>query len=1005
MLSDDDKLFKSIEDKAKAIRDAAKLAGPVSKKMVQEVTGLTDERLDKPIIGEKPEGRKTLEESVDPDKYARIQRNLARIKQNAQENNLDVAAVMDKYLEDIEGLESYLVEEAKGENYEPISMRTLTRDSFKGAARGIMALGLPVTLVADATETLLQQASAIMRFKFDEIPTMRFKATRMLTEGSEAISEAAGGIIGESPEDMDQRFISRAVEKTSEYVPPGALLVKGMTTMGARLATEAPEGLTMMRRVMVDMARDPKKAQILEGVLSGSAATSGEIAATIAGEEHEYQEWIRLAAELGSILPTTIAQNLSSKLYNIITKKITLGSAYSQHAADLQVGDLLNFIAEVDPNFVRNVEGGRRLVSQTGAELTFDQIAQNPELTRTIETLMVTQPGTASILMNRQQQATEGLNKFIDEVAPLVNRRDPITPERFQRELREFTTKKLDEIEQESNRLVRESVESLNPLRPSSTPEEIGETAMVHLEVRRSADMRKAEQLYDKLPNEKMYPVKWIEIGMERAKFSKLQREAIEAAAKSGREVPIPLEYSTVPKLIQELWDVNFAGKDTVSLLQIREFRRIINNEIASAQRAGDTDLVNRLIQIRGGRDQKGRLLRYGIDKQLDVIRLGERGQARTLLKEANDFYEGVRDVYDRSLASIMTQRRMSMNTFYPEDFSRMWIRPSDKKASVRVARDYVEAFGDSERAKSFIRDSAAGEIFKILDDAQSTTGINEGTFNRVQVWLNRHEQNLRAHGIWDDFNTVEKAIDAGRRGARMLPVNRQHFENVEFAQLIGLRDVDNIPAFIRSKLDAGRLGDVSAQVKRTKNKPAIRAFNRFAFDSILDSAKPVGIDNTEQLIRNPDKLLIVINQQEKQLVEALGRNHVESLRTIGRVWKRQFGQPTIRTKSQTAFADELGRQARFGQSQMGRVFSKIRASMQGFVSPEFTAIQLANQAFDIINANVAHNVLRDTILNPDKAAELMALARTESGRRMIRVIGVAAMPATASAIEENLSQ
>jgi len=181
------------------------------------------------------------------------------------------------------------------------------------------------------------------------------------------------------------------------------------------------------------------------------------------------------------------------------------------------------------------------------------------------------------------------------------------------------------------------------------------------------------------------------------------------------------------------------------------------------------------------------------------------------------------------------------------------------------------------------------------------------------------------------------------------------------------------------------------------KNGPAEKGFAGAVWDAVINKGNTGKIDTVEQIVRRPDNILAIALEHKKDLIEGLGRTHYNSLLTIGKAVKLTEGTiPTFGARATEAATTPV-----VNQRMLGRAFSKIRASLQGFVSPQFTLVQLANQGMDIISSRAAQVVIEEAMYDWRYAVELAKIAETRAGQRALTLIGAAAVPATAAFIEQ----
>jgi hypothetical protein len=948
---------------------------------------LPDSILDAPLFGTEPKEPETLtpeqeqRRALGDSAYEAIQNNIKTMN----EAGVPAPTIL-SYLDDV----GVTVGQQKDSNkYEAVSLRSLGSSALGGGTRGLMSLGAIPTIVVDTYWHMMKRAGedlaggrpADIYTAFDDFdPTL----TKLQQSGVDHIVDA---VDHNTPEGEVSRFANRASEKTFEYVVPGAAMVAGFTTQGAKLLASNPEGAGMIQRMMIEMAKNPAKAQAYEAGLGTAAAIAGEAAVTnVAGTDPELRansEWIRLGAEVTTLATSIIGQRFAARITDFAKSKLLFGEKHMKDAAEFQVGKWLNEIMEADPNIADNIAKVRELEQMgvlgdvinlgdnVGAGSTFltPDVLQNPQIQAAMDAIVATGDTTATRFARTLEAATKRVEDFADGLKPIIQASDP---KNMQPTLQRYITRELDAIDRRTEAAIRKAVDEAAALRPNRSSREIGESAYVQINALEEEAIKKVDDLYNQLDNSLDYPIKQIRQSLIQAGMSPRVLAENKKRVAQGLEPIMGLKGNTSSNKfmegILETGALNFLeeGTDRVPMIVIREWRQEINNQMRAAVRAQDWDSVTRLTTLRNG-----------VDKQFDVMRRNAHGKARVVFKEANEMWEEVRNRFDRSHAQVMSQQFiLGRNNLHPSDFSRHWIIPNKSKGAVKAAEDYRFAFGDSEESKVFIEESVRWEL--------SQMKTKEGALDMplIQRWLSDREQSLRAHGVWNKFDDVGKASMAATEAQATGIIDKNRFLTQQFEKLVGLSGAKNVDRYIGELVRAGRLGELRAQVAATGNEGLLRVFKQKAMNTILSESESVTVDSVGQIARNPSLLHISLEKHSDDIIRALGKDHYNDLRTISEVYKLNFG------KVQTfgSRATDLAKVPVVNQQQLGRAMSKIRASLQGFVSPEYTAVQLGNQALDLLNSKVASQVLEEAMFNWKYAETLAGIAKTKAGQHALRL-------------------
>ena len=630
---------------------------------------------------------------------------------------------------------------------------------------------------------------------------------------------------------------------------------------------------------------------------------------------------------------------------------------------------------EADPNIVKNIAIAEELEKQLGIKLTADTAFQNPDIAAIVQNAVRTSPNksAATRLVRMFEAERSRLAQYTKEVSPIISKSDNL-----QKDLSKFLDGELAKVQARIDETVAKAVDEAHLLHPDRTPIELGESGFTMLKVARKEADDMVNTIYNSLDNSVTYPVNRIQAGIQKSKFS--PRFAEENVRRTAQGKPAigakgkAQEFGGIHGDLLESLELNFgAGTKTVSLATIRDMRAEVNTFIEIAAKQGDGETVARLMAIK-----------EGIDSQMIANARSARGKAATVFKQANKMREELDIKFDQGFAAVsLSEDLHGIGTLSPESFWKVWVRPGSDKSAVRAARQFKNIFLDEKTGKldavaeSFVTDYVAYNLNK-------KTLADKLDLNGIQNWLLKHETSLREFGVWDKFNDVGKATILADRVAVQGAMQVRDIERSILQQVIKTR---NLRGFIKKEIEGGGLAEIAAQIDKTGNRAAKRAFKREVWETILDTANTGKLDSVEKMIKAPDAMLATIIEHQKDLTAALGRQHYESIRTIARGVRRVEG----RTDTFGRAADELSKGQHTSQRQLGQAFSKIRASLQGFVSPQFTAVQLANQGLDLMSSNAAVKVIEEAMYNWRYAKALADVSKSRAGREAVRTIWTAA--------------
>ena len=657
----------------------------------------------------------------------------------------------------------------------------------------------------------------------------------------------------------------------------------------------------------------------------------------------------------------------------------TLTPEQQKRIAETQVGEILNEIMQADPNILKQFALAEELQKGSGMDFLTQQIMQNPEITAIFENVISTSAHpTATRFVRTLESQRKHLVKLQKKLVPVIEESDNL-----QKALGDFVDTELTRIQQRINDTIVNVMEEAKFLHPNMSPTELAEASFVALNSEYKFADDAVDLLYSQLDNEQLVSISQIRRSIIEAKFPPRHALANIERIKSGRPIVgmkgSSQEFGNLSTDLLASIELNFGGKiSKVDFGTLRDYRAILNNEITLAQRAKDPETVARLMVLKGG-----------LDKQLKAIGRRAGGKTARLYEKANKMNKEVFDKFQKGFAKVSIIEDIgNMGKMSPESFWNTWIRADSRGKAIEAADQFKKIFADKngvipKNIEALIIDYVAYNLNKRIS-------LDKLDFKGIERWLGSHKTSLEQLGVWDKFDDVGRARARAEGTIENLNIERAVLEKSELSQLVKSKDIGK---YIRQNLGGRNLTKLKQEIVKTGNKSAVRAFNREVWLALAEGNKTGRLDTVEGFIRDPDALLFTMLEQKEELIGALGKNHYKSLKIIADVTKRTEGNVDTLGK----LAHELSKAPRGSGKALQSAFSKIRASLQGFVSPTYTVVQLLNQGVDLITSGAAIKVIEEAMYNPQYALELAEIAKTKAGRDAVRSIWLTVTLSTAN--------
>ncbi|KKK62309.1 hypothetical protein LCGC14_3005620, partial [marine sediment metagenome] len=308
-----------------------------------------------------------------------------------------------------------------------------------------------------------------------------------------------------------------------------------------------------------------------------------------------------------------------------------------------------------------------------------------------------------------------------------------------------------------------------------------------------------------------------------------------------------------------------------------------------------------------------------------------------------------------------------------PEDFNRYWIRQSGQSGRIEAAREYQRLFGQSQQAKDLIVQSVYNSVRNLPRNE-----LNHLDHRTVQRWLLQRKSNLQAHGVWNKVKNVSDTAEAAFKTRRSNELMVKDLENSILGEVV---KTDDVSGWISTKIKNNQMDKARAIIAATKDPAAMRAWNRAVWDEVMSKGHTSGRDSLEQVIVNADEIVDVLTNPKNKidLVKGLGREHYNNALIVAKA--SRAAENTFPTFGTGAPSESLTRETK---DFIRRSLSKVRASMQGFVSAPFTTLQIAQEGVMRLDTHSAQKLFLEIMYDPQLALKLAKIARTKNGKKAI---------------------
>ncbi|KKL19426.1 hypothetical protein LCGC14_2465580, partial [marine sediment metagenome] len=430
----------------------------------------------------------------------------------------------------------------------------------------------------------------------------------------------------------------------------------------------------------------------------------------------------------------------------------------------------------------------------------------------------------------------------------------------------------------------------------------------------------------------------------------------------AAREIP-GNEFGGLPTFIREMMIGAENSGPTATASRLRSWRRAFNNELKLQYAAGNYDNAARI-----------RNVIEGIDKQFDVAPGLMQGNAKQALNKANQFRKEVNDKLSVGFTKEFLKRDSAGRSIIaPEDFNRYWIRQSGQQGRIEAAKEYQRLFGRSRQAKDLIVQSVYSSIRNLPRNE-----LNHLDHRTVQRWLLQRRDNLRAHGVWNRVKNISNTAEAAFRTRRSNELMVKDLENSILGEVV---KTDDVSGWISNKIKNNQMEQARRQVAGTKDPAAMRAWTRAVWDEIMSRGHTKGRDTLEQVIQDADSMVDVLTNPKNKidLVKGLGREHYNNALIVAKASRAT--EDVFPTFGTAPPGESLTRETK---DFVRRSLSKIRASMQGFVSVPFTTLQVAQEGVMRLDTHTAQKLFQEVMYDPALALKLAKIARTKNGKKAL---------------------
>lgn len=867
----------------------------------------------------------------------------------------------------------------------------------QGGAGALEAVGGTLNIPADLVD-LAQKGAQVVEEKVVD-PATEFimgpaKAREMQQESqnfhsqrfSEAVpqSKAIGDMflkgadaIGVTPEERGQFTPAAQIGLGgARGVGATAPFVAGTTAAGAKILSKLPEAqraaaiaqMGNIKRLAVDMARNPAKIAGAELLLGGGAGALGEM--SVQGEEFASEldrESSRMVMEMTSIFGLAFTFNLLTTLKNVAR---TRGLVSSKGELEKEVGETISQLLDKDPQAQRKFQEFLDLQKETGLDLNLplSRVLGSGEAAA-LESKVGVDP---SILT--QEVRTQAL-EFTDRIKRGQSTMDP---ESFQDMLRGFNDQKVGNIEAQLKN-VSDEIEKVTFTGNTGDQAAVNEQAFRVFEENFNEAHNHISRMYDGIKNFRL-PSKynnWIQVTARRARRTGMTKK------------------KNISPEVKDVTDealATFRNNASTDLNTLREFDSFISKNIRNLRKQGDTDGVRRLTSMKATVQSIYKDLENASGLELETI---------SILKEANaarkKFAKVFEDFEGKRALALTGQSQLKQS---PEDFLNNFIKPStggkSPKGIYRLAEQYQEMMRGTSRGTQQVGGTQPSQgqelIKKHLEELAYAASVENGEFKPAQLgrFLNKYRDTIDAHGLRKHFRRTEDLLQEFDGIKAQLLQTDEYYKESLLKSLLETDDIQNkISTIVTSRQE---LNKVTQEVNSLGSASLSQAWKESVVDNIL---RKFVSNKTLDPVRDFDtRFLAKVLNENPELGTVIGDRQMKSLRQITRALE-------IAGKDTTKLESALTALQRVEHPSLQLIGTRIAWAIAGPLSGRFVATDLTLRTIAATHSKALQELYKEVLSDPKAAFELAKRIRDKTTAPGIKLllrggpVHIATKPAT----------
>jgi hypothetical protein len=746
----------------------------------------------------------------------------------------------------------------------------------------------------------------------------------------------------------EQSLLQRGGREIVSLVGPGAMLTQSLIGYGRRIIANPAAKQGFFNDVLRLAAENPGKVQTMEGIINAWAGTVGTLT-----EEQMLQDGFspqdaqdaKAIAELIAGIGTPTVQVAGARGIESMQRKFG-----PRTTAELSLGPAASRLEE--PQTLQNMAKAREInelaKERTGRafEFTTSQKSRDPGL-RQAE-LALWETGDRRTLLERGRMPPDELENMQRRLANELEQGlapQGLSPALAQEKAANTINIEVAKATDKINDAVVRAIDEYDTVLPGVDMSMVGAAAQQRLDrVMKVVDW-KTQRLYAPIANVSL-PSNHIQSAAKAARFSHL--EGVDG----------------LPEDIQRIFNNNFAKGHKTTIGKVREFNSLLHETWRRASKDGYDDLSRRL-----------GIMMEGVQKQLRAAERmgGFSGQQATRLRTANRYVRETSAIYKVGATRLASAKNIQgLESVGPEDITRLYIRPNSGKEAFTAAKQFKAALGESEKARNLIRQT----YYLMLKDVARD---KSGAFNytKVENFVNRYSNNLKEFGLLDEFRDTATLAS---RAQNTTITQSAKIKDIQKSAYAKFAEADDPVRHVANALSSGRIARLTREVQLKGSQAVQQGYRRSIWDAVVGRARPGATDPMGNMLLNPGRLTRQLKDNKDELRKALGKEHYANLETLSDIWR--FSSPA---GGQGANAFRIAAAASEAPVIFNRMIFTVRRMLQGFVSRQFTAAELARFGVQDLGNKQARKIIEQVLYDPQYARELAQVSRTKQGKRLVR--------------------